>query len=515
MHAKTIYKTCLIAAIFFTTTAFAESSATEKTAAYFNSIKNSPEQLQMFLHKMPKGGDIHIHLDGATYAENLVTYGAKEGYCIDPKTFNAIKEKNCPAEYQLKNIHKNPGLYNKVIDAWSMENYQGGTQSYLTHFFHTFLRVQNIVNNSAPDIIQEIANRAAREHVDYLEPILAPFMIHLVHANGEDFASRLGDEAGWNNNFDIMREKLNALGMNNVVNLGVKNINAMQASAMKLMRCGTSQADPGCQTKMLYQFAVLRDMPPAEVFAQTQAAFEIAHRDPQLVRAVNIVLAEDGFYALRDYTLHMRIFQYFHKLYPNVEIDLHAGELAPGTTPPKDMTFHVREAVNIAGASRIGHGVDIAYEKNSQQLLNEMAQKQILVEECLTSNADILSVVGKAQPIELFLKNHVPVVLATDDDGVLRTDLTNEYKRAVETYHFSYPILKQFARNSISYSYIPGASIWSNNLNAVPVSACANNIIGSAKPSAACQQFLNSSKKAQMQWKLEAQLNTFEQGYTH
>ena len=44
----------------------------------------------------------------------------------------------------------------------------------------------------------------------------------------------------------------------------------------------------------------------------------------------------------------------------------------------------------------------------------------------------------------------VPVALATDDEGVSRGSMTQEYQRAVETYHLSYAQLKKMARASIS-----------------------------------------------------------------
>ncbi|MFI4979432.1 MAG: ATP-binding cassette domain-containing protein, partial [Nevskiales bacterium] len=47
----------------------------------------------------------------------------------------------------------------------------------------------------------------------------------------------------------------------------------------------------------------------------------------------------------------------------------------------------------------------------------------------------------------LYVRYGVPVALATDDEGVSRTDLTHEYLRAVQTYDFvTYPLLKRMAR---------------------------------------------------------------------
>jgi hypothetical protein len=61
-----------------------------------------------------------------------------------------------------------------------------------------------------------------------------------------------------------------------------------------------------------------------------------------------------------------------------------------------------------------------------------MAREGVAVEINLTSNAVILGVKGAEHPFALYRRHGVPVVLATDDEGVLRTDLTHEYQRAVQ-----------------------------------------------------------------------------------
>jgi adenosine deaminase len=132
---------------------------------------------------------------------------------------------------------------------------------------------------------------------------------------------------------------------------------------------------------------------------------------------------------------------------------MHAGELAPGLVPPAGLKFHIRQAVEIAHAERIGHGVDVFYEDQPLALLKEMAQKKVVVEICLSSNDQILGVRGDQHPLPEYLRAGVPVVIATDDEGVARSNMTREYQRAVATYDLSYPQLKQIVRNSINYSF--------------------------------------------------------------
>jgi adenosine deaminase len=157
---------------------------------------------------------------------------------------------------------------------------------------------------------------------------------------------------------------------------------------------------------------------------------------------------------MHDYELHMKMFDYFHKLYPDVHLTEHAGELAPGLVPPDGLRFHIREAVEVGHAQRIGHGVDVMEEDHPIELLREMAEKQVAVEICLTSNDLILRVNGENHPFPVYRKFGVPVVIATDDEGVSRSDMTHEYLRAVESYGLSYPDLKKLVHDSIKYSFV-------------------------------------------------------------
>jgi adenosine deaminase len=176
---------------------------------------------------------------------------------------------------------------------------------------------------------------------------------------------------------------------------------------------------------------------------------------------------------------------------------------------PQELRFHIREAVEVAQARRIGHGVDIAYENDAQELLKDMRERGVLVEICLTSNDVILNVRGDEHPLPLYLEAGVPVTLATDDEGVARIDLTHEYQRAAMTYGLGYRELKTMARNSLAHSFLPGDSLWQPGTSAL-AEACAGNTPGSENPTQTCADFLASSEHAREQWRLEAELVAFE-----
>jgi adenosine deaminase len=222
------------------------------------------------------------------------------------------------------------------------------------------------------------------------------------------------------------------------------------------------------------------------------------------------VAPEDNPVAIRDYALHMRIVRMLSDENPTVRVALHAGELTLGLVPRSALEDHVAKAVEVARAQRIGHGVDIVYEKNSRATLDEMRRRHVLVEINLTSNDVILGVRGKQHPIMLYIRSGVPIALSTDDEGVSRIDFTHEFQRAVETYGFSYSALKGFIRNSLEYSFLPGASLWRTADYRAMIAACAN-ADPIDRPPPACDAYIAQRPKARRQWLVEHDLAVFEQ----
>jgi adenosine deaminase len=274
------------------------------------------------------------------------------------------------------------------------------------------------------------------------------------------------------------------------------------------LRCGQPKSDSGCRVQARYLYQVARGLPKEMVFAQILAGFEMASKDPRVV-GLNLVMPEDAYLPIHDFNLHMRMLDYLHSLYPKVHITLHAGELTQNLVSPEEL-FHVRASIEQGHAARIGHGVDVMQESDPKALLRMMAHGNVLVEICLTSNDVILNVTGDHHPLPMYLKFGVPVALATDDPGVSRGDITQEYERAAETYHLKYQDLKKFARASLEYSFLPGESLWKSTAKSQRAAACATDKISARKPSTGCAALLASSEKAQAEWELEKALADFE-----
>ena len=264
---------------------------------------------------------------------------------------------------------------------------------------------------------------------------------------------------------------------------------------------------------MRYLYQVLRNMPPAAVFAQIVLGFEVAAADlasphPHYV-GLNLVQPEDAEYSMADYTLHMQMIAALRQFYPHVPVTLHAGELAPGLVPPEGLRFHIRQAIEIAGAQRIGHGVDVMYEDQPYELLKTMAERHILVEINLTSNDVILGIKGKDHPLPLYRKYGVPVALSTDDEGVSRIDLTHEYvsgRRDLRS-HLSGPQGNgaQLHRVQLPARREPVAR---PRLSASPVRRAPPVSHGDHDPGTACAAVLAASPKARQQWRAGASAST-------
>jgi adenosine deaminase len=499
----------LIAGIIAPAVAATPSSASNeaRTAGYFESIRKDPNLLLPFLREMPKGGDLHNHLSGAIYAESLIQWAADAKDCADPKTLTIVAGPCSAPQVPASDALANPALYASMIDAFSMRNWQLSGQSGHDHFFDTFGKFGQATDGAVGKMLAETAARAASQHEVYQELMLTP--------TGKDLET-LAKSLGWNDDFGVMQQKLLEKGLPQMLATASQQIRAAEAARDKLLDCGGAKPDPGCQIPQRFLFQVARGKPKEVVFAQILSGFLMAGAEPNLVPpdphvvGLNLVMPEDWYVPIRDFSLHMRILDYLHKKYPHVHIALHAGELVEGLVPPEDLQFHVRDSVAIGHAERVGHGVDVMNETRPFELLREMAGRNVMVEICLTSNDVILGVSGAQHPLREYISAGVPVALATDDEGVARSDMTHEYLRGAQDQGLSYLQLKKMARTSLEHAFISGASLWGDGSTFTVVKECAAGKPGAEEPPAICRKFLDGSEKAQLQWKLEADFNQFE-----
>ena len=282
---------------------------------------------------------------------------------------------------------------------------------------------------------------------------------------------------------------------------------------------GCDDADPpsACDVEVRFTAQVSRTGAKDMVFGQLISAFEMASRSPIIV-AANLSSPEDAPTSINNYTLHMEMLDFLHDQYVGnspLHITLHAGELTPEVLPVGSdaNTFHIRQAIDLGHAERIGHGLDVLSETDSAGLLADMKEQGVMVEVCLSSNVQILEVSGPAHPLATYMDSEVPVAIATDDQGVSRSSMAGEYARAVLDQGLRYRQLKTMARNSLEHAFLPGESLWSSVTDAEPILDCAateTDLTGET-PSPTCEAFLDGSEKARLQWALEGRFLAFEQ----
>ena len=493
----------------------AQNTSEQRAELQLQAARQNPLQLRHFLLGMPKGADLHNHLSGAVYAESWIRAAAEDHLCVDlaklafakpqPSSDSAAEQLACgEGKVPAATAYKDQHLFDALVDAFSMRGFvpSPGVTGH-DHFFDAFAKFGGTDHRHLGEWIDEVATRAAGQNEQYLELMHTPEFTH---------TAILAGQIGWHDDFERMRKDLLERGLREDVAPASAALNEAEALRRKRELCDQQDAAAACRVQVRYLCQVLRGLPKQIVFAQTLLCFETASADGRFV-GINLVMPEDGYTAMTDYALHMRIVSFLHAFYPKVHVSLHAGEIAPGFVPYEELCCHIRMAVEQAQAERIGHGVDIMYENNPHALLKEMVAKHVMVEISLTSNDVILGVSGKDHPFPLYRMFGVPVALSSDDEGVSRIDLTHEYVRAVQTYDLHYADLKRMVRTSLEHSFLPGASLW-NAPDAFTrvVSECLEDSLGADKFSSRCADFLGSNEKAGQQWELERRFRAFEAG---
>jgi aminodeoxyfutalosine deaminase len=127
-----------------------------------------------------------------------------------------------------------------------------------------------------------------------------------------------------------------------------------------------------------------------------------------------------------------------------LRLTAHAGESAgPGS---------IWGALNLR-AERIGHGLTAGQDP---ELIEELAQRQIPVEICVTSNLRTGCCKALADhPVRNYFEHGLMLTLNTDDPAMFGTSLNGEYQLVKDHFEFSEDHLRELARNSFEASFLP------------------------------------------------------------
>lgn len=127
-----------------------------------------------------------------------------------------------------------------------------------------------------------------------------------------------------------------------------------------------------------------------------------------------------------------------------LHLTAHAGESAGPDS--------IWGALNLK-AERIGHGLTAAQDP---ELIEELAERQVPIEICVTSNLRTGCCTDIAQhPVRRYFDQGLMLTLNSDDPAMFRTSLVEEYALVQEAFGFTDEHLRELARNSFEASFLP------------------------------------------------------------
>ncbi len=458
----------------------------------------NPVELRMVIAEMPKGADLHTHLSGIPYAEDYLKWAADDNACIVKSSGKIVAGPCGDGTLAAKDAYSNAKIWNMAVSGLSVRENRRDNQLWgHDQFFGAFGKM-GVAKYNTGRLLAHAAKQAARDHAQYLEVMLS---LYGPKSRDKDLINN-----AWTGDFEESLKNLEKLNLYSDIEAVVGNIDSAEREKSRILG-----NEPAKKVQIKYINQISRGNDPASVFAQLAFAFKLALSDSRVV-GINLVGPEDGPIAMRDYELHMKMVNFFDSRCGHmVPITLHAGELTPALVTPEGLSNHIGLIVNGVNARRIGHAVDLPYEKGAESLIRKMKKRQMAIEILLGSNDAILKVSGKKHPLQTYLKAGVPIVLASDDMGIARSTLTDEYVRAVLDQNMTYQQLKEAARNSLEYSFLDGDSLWINKVYGKMVKACSE----SSGAKYECDEFLSENPKANQQWNLEKQFRAFESKYSY
>ena len=135
---------------------------------------------------------------------------------------------------------------------------------------------------------------------------------------------------------------------------------------------------------------------------------------------------------------------YAYAVAQGLHLTAHAGE----TAGPES----IWGALNLK-AERIGHGLTAAQDA---ELIEELAERQIPIEICVTSNLRTGCCASAADhPVKQYFDQGLMITLNTDDPAMFATTLNEEFQLAQDTYGFTNEQLRELARNSFEAAFLP------------------------------------------------------------
>lgn len=130
-----------------------------------------------------------------------------------------------------------------------------------------------------------------------------------------------------------------------------------------------------------------------------------------------------------------------------LHITVHSGEV-----PHPDAAKWVQQSIEILGAERIGHGVQVI---NDHSILKSLIDQNVTLEICPYSNylTQAFETIH-AHPVDQLYKMGVPLTINTDDPGIFNSQLTDEYLLLQQNNDWGLEHFQKIYQNGIKATFI-------------------------------------------------------------
>jgi adenosine deaminase len=272
----------IVAIVVVRVAVVAHDLAAVVTSAAFEGGREDRSQLRALLLRMPKGGDLHVLLPGAVYAERLIGWAAARNLCVDLTKISLLEELQCgrPGVVPVRDAYRDQGLYDRLIDSISLRGAPSVPAS-KTDYYETFTKLSHVVG-PRKEMTTDQLRAYEHQNVQYAEFMTSFFC----WGDRDKFIEAIAGEADDAGKLAALR----ASGLDDCVMAQRNELTAVIAKVKNELACDRQGFEPGCGVTFRYIAQVSRNSSPDDFFLQTAIAAALIRAEPQVV-ALNLVVA--------------------------------------------------------------------------------------------------------------------------------------------------------------------------------------------------------------------------------
>ncbi len=492
----------------------------KEISALFEAKKHE-DDVNGFFTLLPKGADLHLHVTGSIYPDDIIAFAKEKKLYVDPHTFTCF-DKETPNSQPVATFIANP------INCrdWKERLCMNG-QSNKYKFFDACKYGEKILK-FVPlfEQLTPVVKEAEAQQINYLEIMIEYVPERPDSSFKELFEQNLSSSSNvlpiflenvysrFKNQLDFLIQKLKSK-----VSQDLKDADDKVANLAKL-KTDHPITSIKSQVVVRYILEINRNQSLDNFFIDALAAYQIAQSDPSRIVGINLVGPEDDFFSINDYDFQIGILEFLSKKFKIndrfINLTLHAGELDPKSTAcyrVKDRITKVVTQLYDKGLKRIGHGFSV--NNDSTEIFTLLRDKNITIEACPATSEAILNSLPPYF-LDQTSKCLMPgVTINTDDQGITLKSLSAQYVTVWKTKCLEYRHFVRMNRLGLEAAFLSGESLYERidrgYLKVKPLFV--NLLLETSTPTPEQKLRLDASEKMYLQLKFEKQILAFEKKY--